>query len=228
MTNQLVLISHALCPYVQRAAIVLLEKGVPFTRRDIDLSNKPEWFLAISPLGKTPVLLVDGVPIFESAVICEYLEDVFTPRLHPEDPLQRARHRAWIEFSSSVLNAIGTFYSAPNEAALQEGVSELRRKFIQLEAALDSAAFFDGQRFSIVDAAFAPVFRYFDVFERIDEFGFFSSLPRVQAWRSLLALRPSVKTAVSKEYENLLLGFLKRRGSALSMRIDDHAKVIPG
>lgn len=228
MTNQLVLISHALCPYVQRAAIVLHEKGIPFTRRDIDLANKAEWFVAISPLAKTPVLLVDSVPIFESAVICEYLEDVYVPRLHPEEPLQRAQHRAWIEFSSSVLNAIGTFYSAQDKAALEGAVSELRRKFGQLEAALDSSTLFDGQRFSIVDAAFAPVFRYFDVFDRIDDFGFFSSLPRVQAWRSMLASRPSVKMAVSEEYGNLLLGFLKRRGSALSMRIGNHAKVSPG
>jgi glutathione S-transferase len=228
MTTQLVLISHALCPYVQRAAIVLNEKGVLFTRRDIDLANKPDWFINISPLNKTPVLLVDGVPIFESAVICEYLEEMFTPRLHPEDPLQRARHRGWIEFSSSLLNAIGTFYSAPDEAALQRAVSELRRKFGQLEAALDSARFFDGQRFSVVDAAFAPVFRYFDVFDRIGDFDVFSNMPKVQVWRSMLASRPSVEMAVSKEYGTLLLAFLKRRGTALSMRIDDYAKVNPG
>jgi glutathione S-transferase len=189
MTSQLTLVSHALCPYVQRATIVLLEKGVPFTRRDIDLANKPEWFLAISPLGKTPVLLADDVPVFESAVICEYLEDVFTPHLHPEEALQRARHRAWIEFGSSVLNAI--------------------------------ASFFDGERFSIVDAAFGPVFRYFDVFDRIQDFGFFSALPKVQAWRGALALRPSVIAAVREDYENLLMAFLKRRGSALSTRIEE-------
>ena len=49
MSAPLVLVSHALCPYVQRAAIVLREKGVPFERRDIDLANKPDWFLRISP-----------------------------------------------------------------------------------------------------------------------------------------------------------------------------------
>ena len=54
----LVLVSHALCPYVQRAAIVLAEKGVAFERRDVDLADKPDWFRAVSPLGKTPVLLV--------------------------------------------------------------------------------------------------------------------------------------------------------------------------
>lgn len=222
MTTQPILVSHALCPYVQRAAIVLLEKQVPFTRREIDLANKPDWFLAISPLGKTPVLLVDDVPIFESAVICEYLEDVYTPRLHPQQPLQRAQHRAWIEFGSSMLNAVGAFYSAPDEAGLVRAVAELRRKAGQLEAALDDYPFFAGQRFSVVDAAFAPVFRYFDVFDRIDDFGFFSDMPKVQVWRAALGTRASVRAAVSEDYANSLLHFLKRRGSALSMRI--HAR----
>jgi glutathione S-transferase len=226
MTSQLTLVSHALCPYVQRAAIVLLEKGLPFTRRDIDLGNKPAWFLAMSPLGKTPVLIADDAPIFESAVICEYLDDVFAPRLHPDDPLRRARHRAWIEFASNVLNAIGTFYCAPDDTALQAAAAALRHKFEQLEAALDAAPFFDGERFSIVDAAFGPVFRYVDVFDRIQDFGIVTGLSKVQAWRAALAARPSVKAAAAEEYENLLLRFLKRRGSALSVRIEDRAELL--
>jgi len=79
----LVLVSHLLCPYVQRAAIALAEKGVAFERRVIDLANKPDWFLALSPTGKVPVLIADGRPIFESAVILEYLEDTLAPALHP-------------------------------------------------------------------------------------------------------------------------------------------------
>src|SRR6201991_5093248 len=99
-------ISHKLCPYVQRAVIALTEKGVPFDRIDIDLANKPDWFLAISPLGKTPVLQVGDKAIFESAVILEYLEETQPNPLHPADPLTRAEHRAWIEFGSAVLNDI--------------------------------------------------------------------------------------------------------------------------
>ena len=75
MAAALKLISHKLCPYVQRAVIALTEKGVPFERIDIDLANKPDWFLKISPLGKTPVLVVGDHAIFESAVILEYLEE---------------------------------------------------------------------------------------------------------------------------------------------------------
>src|SRR6185295_20138660 len=82
-TTQLTLVSHRLCPYVQRAAIALAEKGVPFTRRDVDLANKPDWFKAISPLGKVPLLQVDNEVLFESAVIVEYLEETQAPALHP-------------------------------------------------------------------------------------------------------------------------------------------------
>src|SRR5437588_10076308 len=112
MATPLKLISHKLCPYVQRAVIALSEKGVAFTRIDIDLANKPDWFLRISPLGKTPVLLVDETAIFESAVIVEYLEETQPNPLHPRDPLQRAEHRGWIEFGSTVLNEIAGFYGA--------------------------------------------------------------------------------------------------------------------
>ena len=97
MPVDLTLISHHLCPYVQRAAISLHEKNVAFEHKDIDLGDKPDWFLRLSPLGKTPVLLVGDTPIFESAVILEYLEDTQNAPLHPQDELERARQRGWIE-----------------------------------------------------------------------------------------------------------------------------------
>jgi hypothetical protein len=136
MRPTLVLVSHALCPYVQRAAVVLAEKGVPFERRDIDLANKPDWFLKISPLGKTPVLRVDDEAIFESAVICEYLDETVLPRLHPADALCRARHRSWMEFGSALLNLIGVFYNAADEAALAARAADIRARLAQVEATL--------------------------------------------------------------------------------------------
>src|ERR1700716_2152538 len=95
--RKLTLISHDLCPYVQRAVIALTEKAAPFDRVYIDLANKPDWFLAISPLGKVPLLKVAAAVIFESAVILEYLEETQPNPLHPADPLARAQHRAMIE-----------------------------------------------------------------------------------------------------------------------------------
>lgn len=219
MSPALTLVSHVLCPYVQRAAIVLAEKRVPFVRRDVDLSHKPEWFHAVSPLGKTPVLLVGDTPIFESAVICEYLDDTHEPRLHPADALQRARHRAWMEFGSALLNDIAAFYNARDDATLLARREVLVQRLATLEAALANGPWFDGARFSIVDAVFAAVFRYFDTFERIGDFGFFDATPKLRGWRARLAQRPSVRDAVAADYDERLLQFLRRRGSALSARI---------
>src|SRR6185503_201029 len=95
---KLTLVSYHLCPYVQRVAIALMEKGLAFERVYVDLAEKPAWFLAQSPLGKTPLLQVDDVALFESSVICEYLEETTPHPLHPGDPLERARHRGWMEF----------------------------------------------------------------------------------------------------------------------------------
>lgn len=217
---KLTLVSHKLCPYVQRAAIVMHEKGVPFERRWVDLADKPAWFRAVSPLGKTPVLLVDGTPIFESAVICEYLDDVFAPTLHPEDPLERARHRAWVEFGSSVLNTIGAFYNAGDAHSLHARREELRARFAQLEPVLDARGpFFAGECFTMVDAVFAPVFRYFEVFGALGVGGFLDGLPRVAAWREALAQRESVRAAVSEDYAQLLTQFIVERHSELSRQV---------
>lgn len=221
MSTSLVLISHALCPYVQRAAIVLVEKDLAFERREIDLAHKPDWFVRISPLGKTPVLLVDGEPIFESAVICEFLDETVPPRLHPDAALERARHRAWMEFGSSLLNTIGAFYTAKDVDGLAIQVKQIRLRLQQLEASLGAGPYFGGSRFSLVDAVFGPVFRYFDVFDGIKDFGFFEGLPKVVAWRTRLAERQSVREAVHVQYPALLRDFLQTRQSALSRLVEN-------
>ena len=219
MSAPLVLVSHALCPFVQRAAIVLAEKRIPFERREIDLARKPGWFRKISPLGKTPVLLVGDTAIFESAVICEYLDETALPKLHPSDTLRRAQHRSWIEFGSALLNSIGAFYNAADEAALTARAGEIRARFQHVEAVLGEGPYFAGARFSIVDAVFGPVFRYFDVFDAFGDFGFWDGLPRLQYWRRALAARPSVVAAVRPEYGEHLRSFLLARESALSRRM---------
>jgi glutathione S-transferase len=216
MAAALKLISHKLCPYVQRAVIALTEKGVAFERIDIDLANKPDWFLAISPLGKTPVLLVGEVPIFESAVILEYLEETQPKPLHPADPLVRAEHRGWIEFGSAVLSDIAGFYAAPDEATFKSKTAQLEGKFARLEARIMASPWFDGETFSLVDAVFGPVFRYFDVFDEIADFGILSGKPKLARWRKALAARPSVLMAVSPDYPALLRDFIERRNSWLS------------
>lgn len=218
MSQPLTLVSFDLCPYVQRAAIVLREKSVPHQRIDIDLSNKPEWFKAISPLGKVPLLKVGEEVLFESAVIAEYLEETQSPALHPADPLEKARHRAWIEFGSTILADIWVVETTKDAAAFDAKIVLLKEKFARMEAVLGEGPFFAGSGFSLVDAAFAPVFRYFDVFDRIGDLGVFAGLPKVLGWRKALSARPSVGGAVVPDYPERLMRFLEKHDGVILTR----------
>jgi len=130
--------------------------------------------------------------------------------------LRRAEHRAWIEFGSTVLNDIAGFYAAPDEATFKAKVSQLEQRFARLEARVVAAPWFDGENFSLVDAVFGPVFRYFDVFDEIADFGILAGKPKLARWRKSLAARPSVRDAVGADYPALLRDFLVRRNSWLS------------
>jgi glutathione S-transferase len=216
MAASLKLISHKLCPYVQRAVIALTEKAVAFERIDVDLANKPDWFLKVSPFGRTPVLQVGDTAIFESAVILEYLEETQPKPLHPADPLRRAEHRGWIEFGSAILNDVAGLYGAPGAPGFQAKVAQLEQRFARLEERVVALPWFDGENFSLVDAVFGPVFRYFDLFDQIGDFGILTGKTRIARWRASLAARPSVRDAVSAEYPALLCDFVDRRQSYLS------------
>lgn len=219
---RLILISHSLCPYVQSAVIALHEKEAVYKRVDIDLKAKPDWFRAISPLGKTPVLCVNDVAIFESAVICEYLEEILEPSLHPSSPLLRAQHRAWMEFASSLLGLIWTMCMTEDEAVLQTSMQTLHERFSQIEQVLQQGPYFSGSRFSLVDAAFGPVFRYVGVLGRVFACGPFDSLPKVMHWQDAVMQRRSVQTAVSPDYAEQLKRLLISHGGIIGQRLADH------
>lgn len=212
------LISFTLCPYAQRVSIALDEKARGFERINIDLSNKPDWFGALSPHGKVPVLLDGDIALYESVAILEYLEDTVAPALHPANLVDRARHRAWIGFGGSVLDGIGRLYSAQDGAAYRHTAVALRGQFAKLEDALGAhfaGPWFGGEAFSLVDAVYAPVFRYFDLFDQLLDHGILDDFPNLAVWREALAGRPSVRRAVRQDYIDELKAFLMRKQSVM-------------
>ncbi len=227
MPRSLRLISHMLCPFVQRAVIVASEKDIPFERVDVDLANKPDWFLEISPTGKVPVLEVtdhDGSVhiLFESAVIAEYLDEIAGTRLLPFNPLERARQRAFVELASATIGDIGRLYSAPSARAFEEAREAIERRFGYLEKQI-AGRWFAGDRFGLVDAAFAPAFRYLDVFDwRLGQ-ETVSRPAKVRAWSEALAGRSSVRTAVQGDYAEELIAFVVRKPSYLAGLLERHA-----
>lgn len=220
---QLTLISHVLCPYVQRAVIALEELDMPYKRIDIDLNSPPEWFLQLSPLGKVPVLVVnDDVVLFESSVIAEYINDIAQQNLLSNAAIDKARERAWIEFASATLDNIGQAYNAATEKKFFSVISQLDIKWQQLEKNVSPGEFFGGNQFSLVDAAYAPVFRYLDTFEQLVDVNFLQHYPRVANWRQSLSERNSAINAVRSDYPTLLANFISERESYLAKRATNY------
>src|SRR5712675_1082085 len=156
MTNYL-LVSFKTCPWVQRAAIVLREKKVDFEFRHIEHDNRPDWFLAISPHKKVPVLRVDDqVSLFESNAIAEYLDETISPRLHPEDAVERAVNRAWSDYVPTFAAAVTATAYADTEADYHKAAEQIPIPFERIERALEKQGggpYFNGTKYSLVDAA---------------------------------------------------------------------------
>jgi len=220
--KNLTLISHPLCPFVQRAAIVLIEKDVPFERIDVDLSAKPDWFLTMSPTGKVPLLKVrqekgEDAILFESMVICEYLNETQGGApMYPDDALLRARQRSWIEFAAPIFADAWQFLNATDPTVAKTKGAAFHGKLEHIEAELGSGPYFSGTEFGMVDAVYAPLFRYFDIIDPAVSRQIFLDLPRVEAWRTVLAARESVKAAVSEDYAERFKNHLSQQSALLA------------
>jgi glutathione S-transferase len=214
---KLELVSHALCPFVHRAAIMLREKGVPFDRRTVDLRNKPDWFLAISPRSKVPLLVADGVVLFESAAICEFLDETHPPRLVPADPFERARQRAWVEVANDLLAAQFKALTAaePVEALSTRAVVDA--VLLRFEAGITSRVISE-TAFGLIHVAVAPALHRFVV--AADHLGvdLLAGTPRLAALSRRLANRPSVAETVPEDFASQFIQILAERGSLLVAR----------
>jgi glutathione S-transferase len=213
------LISFKACPWVQRAAIVLREKRVDFEFVHIEPGNRPDWFGAISPHGKVPVLQIDErIALFESNAISEYLDDVIAPRLHPDDPLVRAINRAWTDYIPSFSAATGALVGAKTQADLEAARTALSTVFGRLEDALErqgSGPFFNGERYALVDAGYAPFLQRHLIVERLSGEEFIGGFPRLSAWAQALVERDSTHSFPPEEFETLYRGNLARRGGII-------------
>ena len=222
------LVSFKTCPWVQRAAIVLREKNVGFEFRHIDPDNRPDWFLAISPHKKVPVLRIDdSISLFESSAIAEYLDETIAPRLHPEDPVQRAVNRAWTDYVPTFASSVTATGYSTDEAAYKAAAERIPAAFGQLERALEKQSpagpFFNGAKYSLVDAAYAPFLQRYYYLDRVKPLGIIDKFPRLRAWAQALLKRSSTHSFPEAEFEALYRANLKRRKVWASQFIPDVA-----
>ena len=218
---KLELISFKLCPFAQRSLITLLHRGLEHEVTYIDLSDPPPWFLDISPFGQVPVLRVDDGPVvFESAVINEFIDEVAPgPSMQPDDPLQRALNRAWTEFGSACLGDIYRMVNAKDESAYEDALDEIRDKLEHLEAVVEKAPYFNGERLSLVDTAYAPLFQRLGYLNEVSPVYGPEDYPRVAAWAEELMTLPEVGRSVVPGFRDMYLGMVKKMDGWLATRV---------
>lgn len=211
------LVSHKLCPYAQRNIIVMLEKNLSFNTLYIELDKKPKWFDGMSPTGKVPVLQIGNDVLFESAVINEYLDETHnTPSMQPTDPMQRAYNRAWTEYSSKILTELYKLILSKDESEFQDNLTTLTTSFKILEQNIKHKPFFNGNTFSLVDAAYAPVFTRLKVLNAITTLNLYPARSRIATWESNLLARNSVKQSMVPDFADLLGQRIKNSDSHLA------------
>jgi glutathione S-transferase len=198
--NDLELFSMPLCPFAHRVRLVLAEKEIAYRLTEIDLGNKPPAFLKISPYGKVPALRHGDKHICESAIINEYLDEVFPERpLLPRDPAVRAHARFWIEFANSRLfAATASLLYGPHRQnrppALEQIAAAMR--FMEAEALAKrpgDGAYWLGPDLSLVDLTFYPWFEQLAALERFRDVRMPPDLERLAEWREAVAQRSSVR-----------------------------------
>ena len=202
------LYSSAVCPFAQRTRILLYEKGLDYQTHEIDLENKPKDFQTISPHGKVPVLVLGNDRIWESAIINEYLEDVFpSPALMPAEPGLRALARIWIDFANSRFTT--AFYRLLL-AQTPESQADWREEMIQHLRFIDQRGFQEhsrsgpywlGDRFSLFDITYYPWFERWAVLEHYRGLAIPDDCQRIKTWWQAMGDRPSIQaTAQAPEY----------------------------
>ncbi len=200
MPDTLELFSAQVCPYAHRSRLALAEKGLGFTLSEIDLSNKSQRFLDISPYGKVPVLLHNGRTVYESAIVNEYLNDTFpTPALLPDDPYQRAQARIWIDYFDN--RFLDIYYDAmlgkdrSKDAEYREKI-ETGFRFIENEGIgklSGDGPYWLGASLSLVDLAYYPFFERLPAWTRHRGIDIPDDCGHLKKWYKAMLELPSVR-----------------------------------
>lgn len=219
------LIGSQLCPFVQRALITLIHNKASFDCQFIDLSYPPNWFLALSPRKKVPVLLVNEEHIiFESAVINELIDDLLPNKLMPLDPIKRARSRSWVEFSSACFFDVLSLTTVKTVEEFSDVRQNLLTKLKEIENVLGETTYFNSIELSLVDIAFAPLFIRLNTIEAYTPIYDDEAHPHLLRWREKLIKHSSIVQSLPNDFEMLYEDMIWRRQGYLSKCISSTDK----
>ncbi len=218
---KLELISFKLCPFAQRAIILLNTQKIDFEITYINPMDPPDWFKAISPTGQVPLLKVDDQIVFESSVITEFINDISSTSIHPEDVVTKANNRSWIAFSSSIFDDLFGLVTG-DEDKFNTSKASLFAKLKKLENAKGDGTFFNGESFNMIDAALAPIFmRLAWMNEFTDNALSISEFKILSAWSDAILAVKEVQTSVIDGIDDVYYSNIEGREGHLSTLLVD-------
>jgi glutathione S-transferase len=212
------LISFKICPFAQRSTLLLKEKQVNFELAFINPDQPPEWFAKLSPTGKVPVLDIAGTAVFESAVIAEYLDETNPPSIHPTDPLLKATNRAWVEYTSGIYMSIFQLIMAKDETAFKQASATMDNQLAGLDEIVNNAPWFNGDDFSMVDIAAAPIAVRLDILKETTGFDALAEYNNLSRWFANLLQRKTVQDSYVSDLGDILSMRMKGNQSYLLTR----------
>lgn len=202
------IVSFKICPFVQRVTALLEAKHVPYDIEYISLSDKPQWFLDLSPTGQVPLLVTEGgTALFESDAIVEYIDEVTAPLVADTTPEQRAIDRAWsYQATKHYLVQCSTMQSATQET-LAERSEKLNKAFAKAEKQLADGPFFNGKTMGNVDIAWLPLLHRALLVEHHSGYDFLAAFPKVKAWQRAMAQTGIAEKSVPADFEEAFANF---------------------
>ena len=202
--------SSARCPYAQRTRMLMIEKEIPFELTEVDLRNKPDWFLAVSPYGKVPVIVDDGQTIYESAIINEYLDEKYISiPMMPEEPVERAKARIWMDYCTNKYLTLSRklLVDHGNEELQRENKKKMKESLIYIEKECfeknANGPFWLGNNISLVDLHYAPFFERFGAFKELFGVEWPEECIKISDWWSAIQKRDSYKMTVLPTEEHV-------------------------
>lgn len=202
------LISFDLCPFVQRSIITLLKKDIKHKVTHIDLKDKPEWFLKVSPLGKVPCLKVGDEILFESAVINEFLDEITGGEFLPKNPLEKAKLKAWSEYCSALTMTQFAAMAAKEKESYEKNIELFKVQLGRLEEHASGGSTFDPSGFTLTDTCILPVLQRTKFLDDYFQTRILANYPKLTRIGLAHLEQPYVQDSVPRDFNVKLLNYL--------------------
>ncbi|MBF0358526.1 MAG: glutathione S-transferase family protein [Magnetococcales bacterium] len=208
------LIYFKACPFAQRTLIALGQLEVEFTKTLINPNDKPSWIMEETPSGQIPLLKIDDESVlFDSSVICEYLNDTNKGKLLPGSDLARAQMRGLVEFAGECQVNFAGLIVAGDEVTFNKMRDGLLKKLTWLERQMDkNIPLFAASELTMIDVAFAPLFLRIKHLQNVVSIFTAEGLPMISRWSESLLAEKAVVDSVEGDFSMIFKNVVNSRG----------------